>query len=34
MSPDYLDPTVGIPVALILWGIWGVVALRDRRRRR
>ncbi len=33
MSPDVIPPAVGIPAALILWAVWGILAWRDRRAR-
>lgn len=34
MSPDRIDPAVGIPVALVLTVVWLVVELRATRRTR
>ena len=30
-DPSYIDPRIAIPATLLLWLIWGVLKLRDRK---
>jgi hypothetical protein len=34
MNVDNFDPAIGLPAAAILWAIWLVLHLRERRRNR
>lgn len=31
-EPDYIDPAVGLPLAAVLWAVWLIMVIRDKRR--